>query len=142
MDAAVRSSSPGGALDRETIALGGMDVALLTGLILVGQRSHGITPLAEPLAALETVIPFLVGWFVMAALAGVYAPGVSSSVTRAARVTTVAWVAGVNVGLILRASSLFDGGAAWPFPLVITGFGLLVLGGWRIGYAAYASSGS
>ncbi|MFC4437701.1 MULTISPECIES: DUF3054 domain-containing protein [Natrialbaceae] len=142
MDAAVRSNNPGGALDRETIALGGADVALLAGILLVGQRSHGVNPLAEPLVALETVIPFVAGWLVMATLAGVYASGVSSSVARTARTTTVAWIAGANVGLLLRASPLFDGGAAWPFPLVITGFGLLALVAWRIGYAAYAGSRS
>ncbi|WP_306058281.1 DUF3054 domain-containing protein [Natronococcus wangiae] len=142
MDAAVRSEKPGGILDRETIALGGVDVTLLAGIILVGQRSHGVSLLTEPLVALETVVPFLAGWLVMAALAGVYAPDVSSSVTRAVRVTTVAWIAAANVGLILRASPLFNGGATWPFPLVMTGFGLLVLGGWRVGYAAYAGSRS
>lgn len=142
MVAAVRSAESRGILDRETIALGVGDVVLLAGIILVGQRSHGVNPLLEPLAALETVVPFLVGWLVMATLAGAYASDAATSVARAARVTTVGWVAAANVGLILRASSLFDGGASGLFPLVITGIGLLVLVGWRVGYAAYAGARS
>jgi hypothetical protein len=142
MVAAVRSAESRGTLDRETIALGVGDVALLAGVILVGQRSHGVTPLAEPFAALETLVPFLVGWLVMAALAGAYASDATASMARAARVTTVAWVAAANVGLILRATELFDGGASGLFPLVITGIGLLVLVGWRVSYAAYAGTRS
>ena len=142
MDAPARSSDAHGAeaLEGRSLALGAVDLALVAGIILVGQLSHGIDPLSEPLVALETVVPFAVGWLAMAPLAGLYAPGVAASFARALRVTTVAWVAAANVGLILRASALFDGGAAWPFPLVMTGFGLLALVGWRGAYAAYARS--
>jgi hypothetical protein len=140
MVAAVRSTEPERSLDRRTIALAAGDAALLTGLIVVGQRSHGIDPFTEPLAALETAVPFLTGWFLMAALAGAYAPGVVSSVRRTVRLVTVAWIAAANLGLILRASSLFDGGATGQFPLVITGLGLLALCGWRVAYAAVVGS--
>lgn len=142
MDAAVRSGGPHEDADRRSTVLGAIDVGLLAGIILVGFSSHGGDPIAEPFAALGTVAPFVIGWLSMALLAGIYSSDVSSSVTRAARVTTVVWVAAANVGLLLRASPLFDGSADWPFPLVITGFGLLVLGGWRIAYAAHAGSES
>jgi hypothetical protein len=140
MVTAVRSAESGGSPDRKTLTVALGDVALLTGLILVGQRSHGIEPLAEPLAALETAVPFLLGWFVMAALAGVYASDVVFSVRRTVRLVTVAWIAAANVGLIVRASSLFDGGATGQFPLVITGLGLLTLCTWRIAYAVFVCS--
>lgn len=139
MDTAARSSGSG--VDRSVLALGAIDLALLAAIIVVGQLSHGVEPLAEPLVALETVVPFAVGWLAMAPLAGLYAPGVATSLATAVRVTTVAWVAAANVGLIMRASALFDGGASWPFPLVITGFGLLALVGWRGAYAAYVRTG-
>ncbi|AGB39327.1 DUF3054 domain-containing protein [Natronococcus occultus] len=138
MDTPARSPASG--IGRDVLALGAVDIAILAVIIVVGQLSHGVEPLAEPLVALETVVPFAVGWLVMAPLAGLYAPGVATSLTRTVRVTTVAWVAAANVGMILRASALFDGGAAWPFPLVMTGFGLLVLVGWRGAYAAYADT--
>lgn len=142
MDTAVRSGGPHEDADRRMTVIGAIDVGLLTGIILVGFHSHGGNMLTEPLAALETVAPFIIGWLTMAFLADIYSSGISSSVARAARVTTVVWVAAANVGLLLRASPLFDGTVDWPFPLVITGFGLLVLGSWRIGYAAYTSSQS
>ncbi|MDG5818145.1 DUF3054 domain-containing protein [Natronococcus sp. A-GB7] len=138
MDTPPRSSAL--SIDREGLVLGAIDLALLAAIIVVGQLSHGIDPVGEPLTALETVVPFAVGWLAMAPLAGLYAPGVAASLARTVRVTTVAWVAAANVGLILRASSLFDGGAVWPFPLVMTGFGLLALVGWRGAYAVYARS--
>lgn len=140
MNAAVHSEDP--SAGREPLWLGVADVGLLTGMVLVGQLSHGVDPLTEPLVALETVVPFVIGWLVIALVAGIYSSKVSSSIGRAARVTTVTWVAAANVGLLLRASPLFEGGATWPFPLVMTGFGLLVLGSWRIGYAAYLGSQS
>ena len=131
-----------GAGDRPPILLGAVDVALIAGLLLFGQRQHGIDPIAEPLASLDTIVPFLLGWGVAALLAGVYAHDVTVTPARAARATAVAWMAAANVGLILRSSPVFDGGAPWPFNLVVTGTGLLVLLSWRVGYAAYARSDS
>ncbi|MXV60725.1 DUF3054 family protein [Natronorubrum sp. JWXQ-INN-674] len=138
MDSAVQTGGRSQAVDRETLALGVGDVVLLAGLILVGQLSHNVNPIEQPLASLETVAPFVIGWLVIAAIAGTYTRDVASSVTRAARQITVTWIAAANVGLILR-TALFGETAAPPFPLVITGFGLLLLVGWRVGYAAYAS---
>lgn len=141
MDTAVRTTRTRAALDRTTLLLAVGDVAVVAGLLLFGYRQHGGT-LTEPLAAAETIAPFLLGWLVAAPLAGGYAPDVASSATRAARVTTVAWLAAANVGLLLRSSPLFEGGAAWPFTLVITGTGIAVLVAWRVGYALYANSAS
>lgn len=136
MDTAVRTADQSGAIDRETILLGVGDVALLAGLIVVGQLSHDVNPIEQPLATLEAIAPFVIGWLAVAALAGLYTRPVASSVSQAARLATVTWLATANVGLLLR-QSVFGDTAVWPFPLVITGFGLLLLVGWRIGYAAY-----
>lgn len=124
--------------DRETVALGVVDVGLIAALIVVGQLSHGLNPLEQPLGALEAILPFAVGWLVVAILAGLYRDGIASSPVRVARLGTVTWLAAANVGLLLRQAAFGDT-AAWPFPLVITGFGLLVLLGWRLGYAGLAS---
>lgn len=138
MDTAVRTDDRSGAIARETLVVGTVDVALLSGLIVVGQLSHDVNPIGDPVATLESIAPFVIGWLVVAAIAGLYTRSVASSVARATRLTAVVWLAAANLGLLLR-QSLFGDTAAWPFPLVITGFGLLVLVGWRIGYAAFAS---
>ncbi len=93
---------------------------------------HGAAAFATPVDSFMTVLPFLLGWPIPAALAGVYEDDVIDDPLAAARYATVAWIAGANVGLILRASSLFEGSAIWPFPLVITGSVLVVLLGWRV----------
>ena len=138
MDTAVRADDRSRATDRETLALGTVDVVLLAGLIAVGQLSHGVNPIGDPVATIEAIAPFVIGWLVVATIAGLYARSVASSVARTTRLTIVVWLAAANVGLLLRQSAFGDT-AAWPFPLVITGFGLLVLVGWRVGYAAFVS---
>ncbi|MFC4246571.1 DUF3054 domain-containing protein [Natribaculum luteum] len=132
----VRTLETGGVVDRRTLFLGLVDVALVAGLVLVGFLNHGGNPVDAPLDALETMTPFVIGWLVVVPLADIYAPRALSSSTTAARVTALAWLAAVNVGLLLRSSPAFEGGVTWPFNLVMTGTGLVVLLTWRIGYAA------
>lgn len=132
----VRGLDAGIVTDRETLLVGLADVGLLAGLVLVGLLSHDVNPITEPLYALEATLPFLIGWLVIAPLGGVYGRDALSSLRGAVRVTTVTWIAAANVGLMLRASDLFTGGAVWPFSLVMTGFGLLVLVPWRAAYVA------
>ena len=120
--------------DRETVLVGVVDVALLAGLVLLGQLSHGQNPLADPLGALEAIAPFVLAWIVVAPFAGVYARETLTSLATTVRVTAVGWLAAANVGFLLRASPWFEGGIAWAFPLVMTGLGLLLLVGWRLAY--------
>ncbi|WP_265111705.1 DUF3054 domain-containing protein [Halosolutus halophilus] len=141
MDTASRTTTRDGLVDRETLLLGAVDVSVVVAFVVVGLLSHGTDPITEPLAALETVAPFVVGWLAIAPLAGVYTMR-STSLAHVTRVTTVAWIGAANVGLILRSSPLFEGGSVWPFNLVITGFGLLTLVAWRVGYAVVASPDS
>ncbi|QSW98915.1 DUF3054 domain-containing protein [Haloterrigena alkaliphila] len=134
MDTAVRTDDRAPTVDRETIGLGAIDVGLVATLLVIGQLSHGTNPIDDPIPTLETIAPFVIGWLLVAVLVGFYTRRLTS-VTRAARVTSVTWLAAANVGLLLR-QSVFGETAAWPFPLVITGFGFLLLVGWRVGYAA------
>ncbi|ELY42601.1 DUF3054 domain-containing protein [Natronorubrum sulfidifaciens] len=135
MDSAVRTDDRSQGIDRETLLLGVGDIVLLAGLVVVGQLSHNVNPLTQPVASLEAIAPFVIGWLVVAAIAGLYTRPATSSVTRIARLTTITWLGAANVGLLLR-QSVFGATAAWPFPLVITGFGFLLLVGWRVGYTA------
>lgn len=136
MDTAVRTDDRAETVDRETLLLGAGDVIAVAALLVYGQLSHGVSPIEQPLETLETIAPFAIGWLVVAALAGLYRRSVSVSLPRTVRLTTVVWLGAANVGLILRQGAFGDT-AAWPFPLVITGFGLLLLVGWRVGYAAF-----
>lgn len=124
--------------DREILLLAVVDILSITAFVFAGLVSHDINPIAEPIASVATVAPFVIGWLVVAPLAGVYG-GRTTSVGHTARVTTIAWIAAANIGLILRSSPLFEGGAVWPFNLIMTGLGLLVLVGWRVGYVAITS---
>ncbi len=123
-------------IDRRTALVAAGDLLVLAALLAVGVIQHGTDPLAEPLATAETMAPFLLAWLPVAALAGLYAADTIGSPRRTVRLTALAWLGAANVGLILRASPLFDGGAAWTFSAVITGLGLVVLVVWRGAVAA------
>lgn len=138
MDTTTTTRTRSTTLDRTSLALAAVDVTLVGGLILFGFVSHGGSPLSDPVGALETIAPFAFGWLVASPLAGVYARAVFESPKRTARLTAVAWIAAANVGFIVRTSGLFQETAVYPFTLVITGFGLIVLVLWRVAYAAYA----
>lgn len=134
MTETVRIPGIGSGADRGTVLVGLVDVGLLAALVLLGQLSHGVNPLTEPLGALETIAPFVLAWIVVAPVAGVYARETLSSPGTAVRVTAIGWLAAANVAFILRASPWFDGGIAWAFPLVMSGLGIVLLVGWRLGY--------
>ncbi|MFP8954340.1 DUF3054 domain-containing protein [Natrialbaceae archaeon A-arb3/5] len=137
MGTAVRAGGDATAVDRQMILLAVGDVALLSGLVAVGQLTHGVNPITEPVASLETIAPFVIGWLVVTAIAGTYTRGISPSLLETARTITVVWLAAANVGFLLRASPAFTGSTVWPFPLVMVGLGLVVLGGWRLLATAY-----
>ncbi len=118
---------------RRRVAVG--DALVVVGVVVAGDSSHGTNPLTEPLSAAETLVPFLFGWLVAASLVGVYR---ASDPRRELRLVTGAWLAGANVGLLLRASPLLAGGTTWPFPLVLTGGVLVALLAWRGSLAAVA----
>ncbi|SFC36049.1 Protein of unknown function [Halobiforma haloterrestris] len=139
MDTATRAGTGRGLFDRDALALGVADLAVLVALILVGQRSHDVNIVTEPLASLETIVPFAIGWIAASILVGLYARGVATTPSRVARLTAVSWIAAANVGFILRGSPVFAGDAPWTFTVVMTGTGLVALVGWRVAYAVYAT---
>ena len=136
MDTAVQSDSREATPDRQRAIVGGGDLVVIIGTVLLGNVEHGGNPIADPLASFTTAVPFVIGWLAVAALAGVYtrAAGIDDT-----RLTAVSWIAAANVGLMIRGSPLFDGGTTWPFPIVITGAVLVALLGWRLGYSLLSS---
>ena len=107
--------------------LAGIDIVLVVGLIVAGLLSHGTSPVADPLASTESVLPFLVGWLAVSTLAGLYRPSRTVVPLQAARWSALCWLAAANVGFLIRGSPLVDGGVAWEFTVVLTGLGLAVI---------------
>lgn len=139
MDTAVQTGFRDGVPNRHRVVAGIIDVVLVAGMVLYGYVDHGGDPIADPLASLEAIAPFVIGWLAIALLAGVYTLDRPLS-GHGLRLTAVAWIAAANVGLMIRGSPVFDGGTMWPFPVVITVSVLVVLVGWRLGYSGYLSA--
>ncbi len=107
------------------------DVLALAAFIAVGLANHNRT---ENLIADITRIgaPFLLGWFVVAALLGAYRPvqGRGNFMLRSA----LAWVLGIGVGLLLR-NTVFGSNFSPVFAIISYVFTGLFLLGWRGLYA-------
>lgn len=115
--------------------LAGIDIVLVVGLIVAGQLSHGISPVADPLASAESTLPFLIGWLAVSTLAGLYRPSRTVDPFQATRWSVLCWLAGANVGFLIRGSPLVDGGVPWEFTVVLTGLGLAVIVPVHVAYA-------
>lgn len=122
------------AIDGPALAV---DTAAIVGLVLVGLHRHDVNPLVRPLYALDTVVPFAVGWLVCSGLLGLYRGRRRTDFGPHLRAVTVCWLAAANVAFLIRGSSVTSGSIAWPFPLVLTGFGLIVVLGSRIAFDRY-----
>ena len=109
-----------------------VDAVLIVGVVIVGQLTHDISPLSEPLATIGTVAPFVAGWVLTAGLIGLYREQWLADPVQSLRSTTAAWLGAAGVGLVLRTSPWLSGGAAWPFGVVIIGTVLFALLPWRL----------
>lgn len=117
--------------DHRTI-VAAVDITLIVAVVTVGLLSHNVSPLSDPLGAVETIVPFALGWALVAGLLGLYQTAWLSDPVASVRTVVAAWLGAVGVGLVLRTSPAFDGGAAWPFGLVIVGSVLVFLVPWRL----------
>lgn len=107
------------------------DVLAILSFVVIGEFSHGANPLADPTGALDAALPFLIGWAIVAPLAGAYAEKTRGSVKAAVVPALVAWLGADLVGQGLRATAVFGGNAAVTFFLVALAFGGLLLTAWR-----------
>lgn len=115
--------------------LAALDTLVVIAVLIAGELQHGFDPIGDPGRVVGTLTPFLVGWFVFAGLAGLYARA-DRPIVADLRLLVVTWFAGANVGLVLRSSPWLHGGVSWPFGVVVTGTVLVVLLAWRIAYEA------
>ena len=116
------------------------DFLVITALVAWGLTTHYVDPITRPLYLGRTVAPFLVGWLVMAPLAGAFSADALSSLTRMVIAASAGWVGAALVGVALRATPLHPGGADPVFVLVMVGFGLLVVIPWRVAVVVVAGS--
>jgi len=127
------SSFLGRRIDSAALPLAVGDVVVLVLLLTVGVVQHnGVDYLStDPVGWLLTLVPFLIGWAIVAPLVGAYSAGAAESAKAAIPLALRSWVPAALIGVGLRASPLFEGGAQLVFVLVVTLVGLVGLGVWR-----------
>ncbi|KTG08331.1 hypothetical protein AUR64_19035 [Haloprofundus marisrubri] len=121
-------------IDRGTLPLAVGDV-LVIGLVLtfgVAMHNGGVSYLtSDPVGWLTTLVPFFIGWLICAPLVGAYSAGAGESAKASIPLAIRSWVPADIIGLGIRASPFFEGGADPIFivvTLVTVGF---ALGVWR-----------
>lgn len=92
------------------------DLAVIGLFLFLGTLHHNRDPL-DVVYFLDTAAPFVLGWVAASFAVGTYGWGLDS-VVRESGLVVVTWVVADAVGLVLRSTSLFHGGAAMGFVLV------------------------
>ena len=111
------------------LAVGDLSAILL--FVAVGEYTHGYNPFVDIGRVAGTFLPFLIGWLLVAGLAGLYASDATATLVRSLAVTVGSWTVAVGIAQLLRATSLFHGGAALTFAVVSVGIGGVLLCLWR-----------
>lgn len=111
--------------DIRLLVLGDLFAILL--FVGTGALHHGTT---NPLDILVTTVPFVLGWLVVAPLAGAYSSPPSRRVEPFYVVGV--WAVAALVGLGIRSTRLFEGGAAPAFGFVMVVGGATVFVLWRL----------
>lgn len=115
-----------------TAALAVGDGLALVTFIVVGAVEHNMDPSTYPGRIAGNVLPFLVGWYLVALLGGLYTNEPLESVTNMLLWSVPAWLVAVFVAQALRSTEYFPGDAPVAFILVSILFGGLFLLGWRV----------
>lgn len=120
-------------LSGRTAALAAGDALAIAVFVAAGELRHG----APVLAGVDTFAQFLVGWLVVAPLAGAYSGWAIESPGRAALYAVGVWVPAALLGQVVRlyADPLVTG-LAPSFVAVSLLAGGLLLAAWRGGFAA------
>ncbi len=125
----------GPSLDRRarTVAVAAVDLGVIALVIGYGVTSHGGDPLAEPGYVLRVILPFWVGWAVVAPVAGAYGPEAARRYPAGIASTIVGWILGVLLASLARTSPWLPGDAPPIFLLAVSVAGLVGLLPWRLG---------
>ncbi|WP_440990229.1 DUF3054 domain-containing protein [Haloarchaeobius baliensis] len=122
-----RLSTAGGPTAGDRLRVVAVDVVVLCALIVAGELRHQVDPIEQPLAVVETAVPFLLGWAVVATLVGAYGDRALSDRLWSVRTAVGGWLGAVGIGAILRGSPYFAGAIPWTFLAVMAGLGTLAL---------------
>ncbi|AGN01136.1 hypothetical protein L593_05935 [Salinarchaeum sp. Harcht-Bsk1] len=118
--------------DRNGLALAAGDHLAVIAIVGWGiVDHHGLEGLTDLQEVVETIGPFLVGIAVATVLVGTYEPAHTATAAAQLRSVAAAAIGAVGVGLVIRTSPAIEGGAAWPFGLVMLGTITLGLLFWR-----------
>lgn len=104
------------------------DALTVLSFVAVGSYHHGNT---DPLHAAYAAAPFLLGWFVVAPLAGAY--GGFPSLRNRMFSLLGTWLVAALLGLGVRSTEFFEGGSppSFGFVIIVVGGGSLLV--WRLG---------
>lgn len=102
----------------------------------VGRASHqeagGLSALLQ---VAGTALPFALGWFIVAPLAGAFRRARTDTPGKMLRRTEFAWLAAWPASLLLRLALAPDHALPMPFPFIVLAFVAPLLGLWRISFA-------
>ena len=119
--------------DTAAAPLAAVDVVALSAVLTYGVINHnGVDYLTTaPVAWLLTLVPFLLGWALVAVPIGAYSAGAAESAKAAIPLAIRAWVPAAIVGFALRASPAFPGGFELIFGVVVFVVGGIALVAFR-----------
>jgi hypothetical protein len=113
------------------------DLVIFMFFAFTGRETHAPGDANLIVNALPTLLTFLIVWFAIAALGGVYRSGVITNPRSAMLRTLIAWIIAAPIAIILRAILLSRTAIPWQFVAVTMGLvgSLLLL--WHGGMAWY-----
>jgi hypothetical protein len=120
-------------IDSSSLPLAVGDVLVIGLLLTIGTINHTTVDfvLGNPLYLAGTLAPFYIGWLLVAPLVGAYSAGAAESAKASVPLAVRSWVGADIVGVLLRATPVFHGGAELTFLVVTMAVGIVGLGLWR-----------
>lgn len=107
------------------------DVVAIAVFVVLGEFSHGANPITVLVPMLETLGTFLLGWIVVATIAGAYSGRSLDNGRHAILVSLFAWAITDAIAQLLRSLPFVRGNGAITFYLVALVVGGALIGGWR-----------
>jgi len=122
-----------GRVDRDAV-LGLLpgDMCAILAFLVVGELHHGLNPLAVPWHFAGIALPFLLGWAVVAPLAGAYRRDALVAPRAVVLPTVLAWAGADVLAQALRSLDAVVGAPNAVFAAVTFGVGVTFLLAWRL----------